>query len=520
MTLGRRRTGTTHAAGAASTITAAQRAARSKARVVVVGAGMGGLCAAQKLVEYGFEPVVLEKHHEVGGTWRDNAYPGLYVDIPVSLYQLRFAPKYDWSHAYAPGPEIQQYLVQVSADHDLRRYVRFGVEVESAVWADDSWTLRTTAGETYVADAVVTACGFLHRPRVPRIAGMDTFAGVSFHSSAWPQGLSVEGQRVAVVGSGSSGIQMVCALSSMDCRVDQYVRTPQWVETVKNPSAGRAARLVGAVSHRLGRRLTTRLVKAIEQDPRLLDPHWKLDPGPMRDGAMDALREDLLAVRDPDLRAALTPDYPPGCKRVPKSPWYYDAVQRPNVRIFRQGVEEIVPEGIVGPDGAVEPYDVIVYATGFDAHAYMRPMSVTGPGGLHLDEVWKDDPFSYRGVAVPGMPNLFVLNGPFSPVNNVTVPKTLDDETDWLCRVLAAAAEQGCAFAPSQAATDEFLDWVGEALPRTVWWDGCDNWYRGSGKLPVLWPWLDVEHEQMFADTALDRLDRFPLAGASAAQDS
>jgi cation diffusion facilitator CzcD-associated flavoprotein CzcO len=235
----------------------------------------------------------------------------------------------------------------------------------------------------------------------------------------------------------------------------------------------------------------------------------------MRDGAMDALREDLLAVRDPDLRAALTPDFPPGCKRVPKSPWYYDAVQRPNVRVFRRGVEEIGPDGIVGPDGTVEPYDVIVYATGFDAHAYMRPMQVTGPDGVQLDDVWKDDPFSYRGVAVPGMPNLFVLNGPFSPVNNVTVPKTLDDETDWLCRVLAAAAEQGCAFAPSQEATDEFLDWVGEALPRTVWWDGCDNWYRGTGKLPVLWPWLDVEHEQMFADTAIERLDRYPLARAS-----
>jgi cation diffusion facilitator CzcD-associated flavoprotein CzcO len=470
---------------------------------------MGGLCAAQKLVEYGFNPTVLEKHREVGGTWRDNVYPGLYVDLPTAEYQVAFAPKHDWTHAYAPGPEIQRYLIDTCDRHDLRRHIRFGAEVVEARWTRGRWELRTDGGETIEADAVIAATGFLHRPRLPHIRGMDSFAGSSFHSSEWPPTLDVRDQRVAVIGSGSSGIQIVSALANMDCRVDQYVRTPQWIETVQNPRAAWLARAAGRMNRKVGRSLTTRLLRRINQDSRLADPRWKLEPGPLREGAAKALREDVEAIRDPTLREALTPDFPPGCKRIPKSPWYYEAVQKSNVRVIRGGVEEITAQGIVQPDGSVEPYDVIVYATGFDAHAYMRPMAVTGPDGTTLDELWGENPFSYRGVAVPGLPNFFILNGPFSPVNNVTVPKTLDDETGWVCEVLTASVAEGCALAPSRDATEEFIDWVGEALPRTVWWEGCDNWYRGTGKLPLLWPWYDQEHHQMFADTALHRLERF-----------
>jgi cation diffusion facilitator CzcD-associated flavoprotein CzcO len=344
---------------------------------------------------------------------------------------------------------------------------------------------------------------------MPRVEGMQTFAGRSFHSSEWPSDLDITGKRIAVVGSGSSGIQMVCALAEMQCDVAQYVRTPQWIETIKNPKAGALTRLIGRLSPQLGRRLTERLTARIEQDPRLLDPRWKLEPGPERDAAQQALREDLDVIRDPELRAALTPDYSPGCKRIPKSPWYYEAVQRPNVRVIRRGVDKICPEGIVAPDGTVEPFDVIVYATGFDTHAYCRPMTVTGLDGVSLDEIWgKDDVFSYRGVALPELPNFFMLNGPFSPVNNVFVPRTLDDETSWICKVLAAAAEDSCAFAPSEAATEEFVNWVAEAIPRTVWATGCENWYQGSGKIPVIWPWYDEEQTQMFLDVGLERLDR------------
>ncbi len=493
------------------------RSARQHFEVVVIGAGMGGLAAAEKLRRYGFTPTILEKAHEVGGTWRDNNYPGLYVDIPTGLYQMLFAPKHDWSHAYAPGWEIQEYLVEIADDLDLRKYITFGVEVTSAEWIEGRWVLTTKDGDTYTADAVIAATGFLHRKKLPGIDGMETFAGPWFHSSEWPGDLDVTGKRIAIVGSGSSGIQLVCALSEMQCDVVQYVRTPQWIETIKNPKAGRLARLAGRLNLRLGRRLTAGLTKRIEQDPRLLDPRWKIEQGPIREAAQQALREDLDAIRDPELRAALTPDYPPGCKRIPKSPWYYDAVQRPSVRVRRTGVDKIGPEGIVMPDGTVEGFDVIVYATGFDTHAYCRPMTVTGIDGVTLEEMWaNNDVYSYRGVALPNLPNFFVLNGPFSPVNLVTVPKTLNDEMDWICRVLAVGADEGCAFAPSETATEEFINWLAEAIPRTVWAENCENWYRAGRGLPVIWPWLDKDQERMFQELGLERLDRLPRRIAAA----
>jgi cation diffusion facilitator CzcD-associated flavoprotein CzcO len=484
---------------------------RHDLEVVVIGAGMSGLAAAQKLREQGFTPRILEKADEVGGTWRDNRYPGLYVDIPVGLYQMLFAPKYDWTHAYAPGPEIQDYLVQVADDLDLRRYITFGVEVTAAEWTAGRWVLTTSNGATLTADAVIAATGFLHRKRMPAIEGMESFMGRSFHSSEWPSDLDVSGKRIAVIGSGSSGIQMVCALSEMECQVVQYVRTPQWIETIDNPTAGPVSRLVGRLSPRLGRKLTARLMKGINQDPRLLDPRWKLEPGPLRQAAQQALREDLDVIRDPGLRAALTPDFSPGCKRVPKSPWYYRAVQRPNVQIIRAGVEKISERGIVGPDGTIQPFDVIVYATGFDTHAYVRPMQVVGLDGVSLDDMWgRDDVFSYRAVTVPNLPNFFILNGPFSPVNNVTIPRTLDDEMGWICHVLSAGVEESCALVPSQEVTDEYVEWIAGAVPRTVWAEGCVNWYQGRGGIPVIWPWYDQEQTEMYRDVRLDRLDRVP----------
>jgi cation diffusion facilitator CzcD-associated flavoprotein CzcO len=479
--------------------------------VIVIGAGMGGLAAAQKLVHHGFTPTILEKADEVGGTWRDNRYPGLYVDIPVGLYQMLFAPKYDWSHAYAPGSEIQEYLVHIADDLGLRKYITFGVEVTSAEWTEGRWVLTTSTGVTYTADAVVAATGFLHRARLPRIEGMESFSGHWFHSSRWPDDLDVTGKRVAVVGSGSSGIQLVCALSEMDCRVVQYVRTPQWIETVDNPSASPLTRLVGRLSPRLGRRLTARLMAGIRQDPRLWDPGWKLEPGAKREAAQQALREDLEVIANPELRAALTPDFPPGCKRIPKSPWYYQAVQSPNVRVIRASVDNICAEGIVGPAGTVEPFDVIVYATGFDTHAYVRPMKVVGLDGASLDDMWgSDDVYSYRGVAVPNLPNFFILNGPFSPVNNVTIPRTLDDEMGWICELLCASVEESRALVPSADLTEEFVSWIAAAIPRTVWAEGCQNWYQGRGRIPVIWPWYDQEQTAMFRDARLDRLDRIP----------
>jgi cation diffusion facilitator CzcD-associated flavoprotein CzcO len=484
--------------------------------VAVIGAGMSGLYMAKRLKDKGVSFAIYEKAGEVGGTWRENDYPGLFVDVPVSLYQLAFSPKYDWSHAYAPGPEIQQYLVQTADDQDLRQHIQFHTEFVEASWEGSDWALRASDGRVFRADVVVSATGFLHRPTVPPIPGMETFTGPSFHSSKWPKGLDVAGKRVGIVGSGSSGIQLVSALAYMDCEVTQFVRTPQWIETVDNPQApeellDRVRRDPG-----VGPAVLAELEAGINQDPRLRNPRWKTEQGPLREAAGQALREDLLAIADPELRRILTPDFPPGCKRVPKSSRYYQAVQEPNVHVVPGGVERVEPNGAVTSDGVLHELDVIVYATGFNAHAYMRPMQVTGVNGIQLDDVWTEGPFSYRGVAIPSFPNFFLLHGPFSPVNNVPVPKTLEDETGYVCRIVDLVESKGVAVWPTEEATGAFREWVGEALPNTVWADDCDNWYKGRGGTPIIWPWYDTEHERMFADLSLEDLELLPLDTADA----
>lgn len=479
--------------------------------VAVIGAGMSGLYIAHRLGERGVPFTILEKADEVGGTWRENVYPGLFVDVPTSKYQLAFAPKYDWSRPFAPGPEIRDYLRGVADDHDLRRHICFRTTVTEARWDDDGWRLATSEGRVIRAAVVIFATGFLHHPRLPSLPGMTEFAGASFHSSRWPRGLGVAGKRVGIVGSGSSGIQLVTELAYRDCQVTQFVRTPQWIETIDNPESSPEHRELAGRDPEAGRRLLAELEEGINQDPRLRDPYWKLLPGRLRDDAMQALREDLRAIRDPGLRAALTPDFPPGCKRIPKSPGYYQAVQEPNVRIARGGVERVDRRGVIDSNGEHHDLDVLVYATGFQAHAYMRPVRVLGEDGLPLDSVWADGPFSYRGVAVPGFPNMFLLHGPFSPVNNVPVPTTLDHEAGWICRVIDLIRADRVAVSPTTEATDRFRRVVTEAIPQTVWADGCDNWYKGRSGTAVIWPWYEREHEAMLDDLAIGDLASTPL---------
>jgi len=482
-------------------------------RVVIIGAGMSGLYMGRQLRARGIGFTILEQADEVGGTWRENRYPGLTVDIPAARYQLDFAPKYDFSAAFPSGPEIQEYLLDVADTEGLRPHIRFGTAVTECHWAGGEWTLSLSTGEQLGADVVVAATGFLRVPLIPELPGVETFTGRAFHSSRWPEGLDVTGKRIGIVGSGSSGIQLTAELGARGHAVTQFVRTPQWIETNRNPvldDEQRARARSGA-----GPEVLAELMARIQQDPRLGDPYWKLaGAGAKREIAQQALREDVAAIRDPELRAALTPDFPPGCKRIPKSPTYYEVVQQANVRIVRAGVERVTPEGLVTPDGEVHEFDVVVWATGFDTHAYTSPMQVRGRDGRTLHEIWQGSPYSYRGVSMPGFPNLFLLHGPFSPINNVPVPDTLRDETGYICRLIEISARDRVAFEPTERATSAFRARLEELIPRTVWGDGCNNWYTGRNGIPVIWPWFEKEHKELFDDLAEQELARIPLAAA------
>jgi cation diffusion facilitator CzcD-associated flavoprotein CzcO len=480
--------------------------AERKFRVVVVGAGIAGLFMTEKLTRAGIDFTVYEKAGDVGGTWRDNTYPGLYVDVLSRQYEFPFQPNYDWSRKYAPGTEIQAYIKKVAADRDLRRYIRFNEEIVEARFTGGRWRLTTATGETDEADVFIAATGFLHKPVLPQIEGRDSFAGPSFHSARWDHSIPVAGKRWGVVGGGASGVQITEALAWEDCDVTQFIRRAQWVHIRENPQSTwwQRALLRLPFAYRLRQRYLWKFINEAD--------HWRLKPGPQRAAMEREFKKYLDAIRDPELKKKLTPDYHLGCTRIPKSDRnYYEAVQRPNVQIETGRIARIVPQGVEMADGTVRELDVLVYATGFDTHAYMRPMKVTGLNGATIDEVWQNRIFSYGGVALPGFPNLFMLYGPFAPVNNVPVPMGLDQEIGYIMRLIDVARERGVAVAPSVAATERFLARIGGAFPDTVW-VGCKNWYSDQQGTPILWPLPQNAHKAFFDEVALDDLELIPAA--------
>ena len=474
-------------------------------RIVVIGAGFGGLTAAKILKQRGIDFTVYEKADEVGGTWRENTYPGLYVDVPSRQYEFPFRPNYDWSRQFAPAPEIQAYIKDVTDELGLRRFIRFNEEIVSVCFEDGRWRIATAMGETDVADAIICATGFLREPIYPDIEGRDSFAGPAFHSARWDHSVEIADKRWGVIGSGASGVQITEALAYEPCEVTQFIRRAQWVWIRENPHSNWLERMLLRLPFSY-RRLQKKL-----WDGYAVSDRWRLEPGTQRE-AMERLFEGFIAtVEDPALRRKLTPDYHLGCTRIPKSDRnYYAAVQQDNVQVELGNIAKIVPGGIVTADGTRHELDVLVYATGFDAHAYMRPMKVTGLNGLTADELWKDSTFSYRGVALPGFPNLFLLYGPFSPINNSIVPIGLVQEMNYILRVLDMARERRSTVMPTVAATEKFVARIRDSLPGTVW-VGCNNWYQDRQGTPILWPLPLDDHTELLADVDTDELEFVPV---------
>jgi cation diffusion facilitator CzcD-associated flavoprotein CzcO len=476
--------------------------------VAIVGAGMSGLYMAENLIRAGIEFTVYERADEVGGTWRDNTYPGLFVDVLSRQYEFLFQPNYDWSRKYAPQAEILAYMKKVARDRGWYKHIRFNEEIVSARFDGGKWHLKTAKGENDVVDFFVVATGFLAKPVYPNIEGRDSFAGPAFHSARWDHSVPYDSKlRWGVIGAGCSGVQITEALARKNCDVTQFIRRPQWIHIRENPYATwwerMKLRLPGAYKKKQ-RELWDFIIKG---------DAWRLKPGPQRQAMEKEFRSYLDVIRDPDLKKKLTPTFHLGCTRIPKSDQnYYEAVQLPNVHIETGDIKRIVPKGVELVDGRLVELDVLVYATGFDTHTYMRPMKVTGLNGVDIDQVWKENVFSYGGVGVPGFPNMFLLYGPFAPLNNVPVPIGLEHEISFIMRLMDEAATRGAAVAPTAEATEKFRARMRAAFPGTVW-VGCKNWYIDQEGTPILWPLPQDQHEEFFAEIRTDELEFTPARG-------
>jgi cation diffusion facilitator CzcD-associated flavoprotein CzcO len=465
-------------------------------RVAIIGAGMSGICMAIKLRQAGiYDFTIYEKADRVGGTWRENTYPGLSCDVPSRSYAFSFAPNPRWTSTFPGGREIREYFERITDQYELRPHIRFGETVHGGRWRDGKWQVRTTSGEEPF-DFLISAAGILHRWAMPNIPGLDTFAGAKWHSAQWDHSVDLTDKRVGLVGTGSTGVQITVALSGRVRHLSVFQRTPQWILPVPNHRNSRLTRelftrvpALNTFAHRawlfcLGHSLGVAVVR----------------PGRRRRLLQTACRLHLRRVHDPDLRRRLTPDYEPMCKRIVMSAGFYPAIQHPQTTLVDATIDRVEPQGIRTTDGVLHELDVLALATGFDGTAYGRPLDLVGEGGVTLDKAWADGPRGYLTVALPGFPNFFTLVGPHSPFGNHSVMAISEAQTDfimgWLERFRRGELQ---AVAPTDEATDRFNDAMDRAMPNTVWVTGCKSWYMNQRGVPVLWPWTPGRHREMLA---------------------
>jgi cation diffusion facilitator CzcD-associated flavoprotein CzcO len=460
-------------------------------RTVIIGAGMAGIATAHTLKQAGFNDfVILEKGSDVGGVWHWNRYPGLRCDVPSHGYQFAFAPKPDWKHVWATGEEIQQYHRDLVERLQLERHLRLRCEVTTAVFTDNRWRVSTAGGDEIDADFLVAATGVLHHPFVPDIPGLDSFTGPVVHTARW-SAVDTADKRLAVIGTGSTGVQVFSALQPDAAHITHFVRTPQWVMWV--PMGLRQPRIVSRLLRKLpGLERTVESAQRLGSD-FLVDlvtrPTWRRWLA-QRYGWL-CLR---IMVRDKVLRARLTPDYQPFCKRQVVSANYYRAIGKPNASFVTEPIAEVTATGLRTADGAHHDLDAIVLATGFQAHNYMRPMTLRGRDGLCIDDAWAKGPRAWGMTAIPGFPNLFTVLGPNSPSGSMSLQYVAELTaryiTEWLRRFREGEIT---TVEVTEEATNRFAADVANAMGPTVWNTGCNSWYFADDNHIDLWP-FDRKH--------------------------
>jgi cation diffusion facilitator CzcD-associated flavoprotein CzcO len=463
-------------------------AASTHVHVVIVGTGFSGLGTAIRLKQEGIHDfVLLERANDVGGTWRDNTYPGCACDVPSHLYSFSFAPNPDWSRRFSPQPEILEYLKQVAERYGILPHVRLGHAVTGAAWDETAqrWRIDTVKGPL-TADVLVGAAGGLSTPSVPPIKGLDRFEGKAFHSATWDHGVDLTGRDVAVIGNGASAIQFVPEIQPKVGKLVTYQRTPSWVLPRSNGPVGEGAKATfrSVPAAQLATRgviyATTELFGLGFRHPALMKPLQKL--------ALGYLARE---VRDPALRAKLTPRFTLGCKRILFSNRYYRTLAQPNVEVVTDGIREVTARGVVASDGRERACDVIIFGTGFEVTNTPFAQAVRGRGGKTLAETWDGSPRAHLGTTVAGYPNLFILLGPNTGLGHTSVVYMIESQIEHVINAVRYMRAHGVsAVEPKPEAQAAFLADVDRRLGPTVWNSGgCASWYIDrTGRNSTLWP--------------------------------
>ncbi|WP_212532189.1 DUF4873 domain-containing protein [Actinospica durhamensis] len=466
-------------------------------RVAVIGAGFGGLGAGIRFLDAGIRDfAILERGDAVGGTWRDNTYPGCACDVPSHLYSFSFAPNPRWSRSFSGQPEIRAYLEDVADRPGLRARLFFNAAVTGAVWqeADARWRISTARGEL-TADVLVSAGGPLSEPSTPDIPGLDAFPGAVFHSARWDHETDLAGKRIAVIGTGASAIQLVPQLQRTAAKLILFQRTPAWV------MPRRDRRITGLekwlYAHVPPTQRLARLGIYLSREATVVG--FVKRPAILKAAQRVALHHLGRAVKDPELRAKLTPRYVMGCKRVLLSNDYYPALARPNAEVVAAGLAGVEGSTLIGSDGTRHEVDAIVFATGF--HTVDMPMArqVWGVGGRSLAEVWGGDMRALRGTTVAGFPNLCFVIGPNTGLGHNSMVHIIESQLSYIVDFVRAVGRPGAALDADQRAQDAWCEEVERRMGPTVWnTGGCKSWYlNDAGRNPTLWPASTVRFRRL-----------------------
>jgi cation diffusion facilitator CzcD-associated flavoprotein CzcO len=475
--------------------------------VLVIGAGPGGICAGIRLARAGIRDfVILEKAAGVGGTWWHNRYPGAECDVQSHLYSFSFEPKPDWSRPYAGQPEIRAYVEHVAARHGMLPHCRFGMEVQSARWDEraPAWRVQLTDGRQIAARVLISAIGMFNDIAVPPLPGLRDFAGTCFHTARWRGDHDLGGERVALIGSAASAVQTAPEIAPIVARLDLFQRTPQWV-LPKRDEPFTEAELAHFRAHPEAVRAHREELWAQLEAAILFDDPKQLDD------AENAGRSNLEAVKDLALRRRLTPDWRYGCRRPLLSNKYYPIFNRPNVHLIDDGIARVVPEGIVTNRGELRALDTILLATGFETTRYLSALDVTGRGGSHIRDAWRDGAIAYRGITTAGFPNLFMLYGPNT--NNNSLITMLELEAAYAVRCIERLRAEHLAWLDVRpAAMAEYNEKLQKDIARiAVWRSDCGGYYRApSGRIVTQFPYTMTQFAALLGDDDAHRYETAP----------
>jgi cation diffusion facilitator CzcD-associated flavoprotein CzcO len=457
--------------------------------VLIIGAGFAGLCMAIRLKQAGIESfTLLERGEDIGGTWRDNLYPGCACDVQSHLYSYSFEPNAGWSRMFAEQVEILEYLRRCADKYGLLPHIRFGQNVSCARFdeARGIWTVETGSGNVYRARTVVSGMGALSNPARPNIEGMARFEGEQFHSATWKHDYDFAGKRVAVIGSGASAIQFVPQIAPKVARLDLYQRTAPWILPKPDRVIGKAERAVYRAFPLAQKVMRWGIYWQLEA--RVVA--FTVDPSLMRPVAKHARRYIRRSIQDPELRAKLTPDYTVGCKRVLISNDYYAAIARPNVSVITDAIRELRARSVVDQTGHEREVDAVVYATGFQVQNLMPTGTFFGRLGRDLADMWREGPVAYKGTTVTGFPNLFFLLGPNTGLGHSSVIYMIESQVAYVIAALRQMRKNGWrTLDVNPDAQARYNQTLQSKSARAVWESGCASWYlTENGRNTTIWP--------------------------------